>query len=139
MEIPLSHEKSSFPSEANAPTFRVDGIMYRKLIELVKTANLDAIASRYHYNPHKIFCRHSTQTPSPATSSEHFEPLASFSTNKPLVEFEETQLYDETYNSDTAIEKEEQLLSQEQNPEDSSDLLYKVTAIYISSNSMKVA
>lgn len=139
VRIPLPREGTGFAAEEAAPTFEVEGILHRSLIEMIKAANLDPVASKYHYDPHKLFCRHPAQPSSPPASSQPSTPSTSPHVNEPPIEFEETRIHGEAYNSDSAIEEEEMLLGKDRNPEDPPDLPYKVTPIYISSDSTKVA
>ena len=61
VRIHVPHEGSIFPSQTDALVFEVQGIIYRSLIDLIKAANEDNVASSFHYVPHKLYCRHPTQ------------------------------------------------------------------------------
>ena len=96
MRIHVPHEGSIFPSQTDALVFEVQGIIYRSLIDLIKAANEDNVASSFHYVPHKLYCRH------PMQQADHIYLSLSNTLNQPL-QYEETRLYGEAYVCDAIL------------------------------------
>lgn len=138
VKIPLSRE-GGLSSEDDAPVFEVKGIIYQPLIEIIKAANQDPVAKLYHYDSHKLYCRHPVHPSSSTTSSVPSTSSTDTPDEEPAPEFKETRVHSESYNGDAAIDEEQRLVDQERNPDDPPELPYKVVPIYVSSDSTKVA
>ncbi|KAI0675431.1 hypothetical protein C8Q78DRAFT_965059 [Trametes maxima] len=55
VEIPLPKTGVKYPSEQAAPTFKVEGVHHRSLIELIRGAAQDSrFSGAYHWHPHKL-------------------------------------------------------------------------------------
>lgn len=75
VKIAVPMEKKKYKSEDDAPRFTVPGLIYRPLLELIKSAYEDPIAAQYHFVPFKMYWKRpqmsqaSADTPtSPAAS-----------------------------------------------------------------------
>jgi hypothetical protein len=90
MSVPISVpcDKVSYPSEADAPVFHVKGLMYRKLLEVIKAAYEDPSAEQVHISPYEEYW----QPPGPNSPPE--------------------RIYSELYNSNAFILVHEKVRSQ---------------------------
>lgn len=135
VQIHVPYEGKSFTSEEDAPVFEVGGIVYRRLIEVIKAANEDPVAFQHHYIPYKLYCRHPAQTAPPGSSAT---PASEPNTDAPP-ETKETRLYGEAYVADAILEEDARLQEQPREPGDPEDLEYAICPIYIASDSTRVA
>jgi hypothetical protein len=55
VKIRLPCEKEEFSSEADAPEFKVDGLYYRKPLDVLKSAYEEVAAKSFHAKPYKLF------------------------------------------------------------------------------------
>lgn len=56
VNIPLPKTKAKYPSEADAPAAKIDGVFHRRLIEVLKGVARDRrFASQYHWVPHTAY------------------------------------------------------------------------------------
>jgi len=55
VKIRLPCEKEKFPSEAHAPEFEVDGLYYRKPLDVLQSAYGEVAAKSFHAKPYKLF------------------------------------------------------------------------------------
>jgi hypothetical protein len=55
VKIRLPCEKEKFVSEDTAPTFEVEGLYYRKPLEVIKSAFEEEAAKGFHTSPYKLF------------------------------------------------------------------------------------
>jgi hypothetical protein len=85
--ISLPCDGFSFQTEADAPIYYVEGLLYRKLLEVIKVAFTESAAEQFHTSPFQEFWK-----PSPDATPE--------------------RLYSEIYNSDAFIEEHIQIRSQ---------------------------
>ena len=53
--ISLPCEGFSFPTEADAPVFNIEGLLYRKLLEVIKAAFSKPTAEKFHTTPFQEF------------------------------------------------------------------------------------
>ncbi|KAG0691514.1 hypothetical protein DFH29DRAFT_759100, partial [Suillus ampliporus] len=51
----LPCEKEKFSSEDRAPEFDVDGLYYRKPLEVLKSVYQEVAAKTFHMKPYKLF------------------------------------------------------------------------------------
>ena len=65
VKIRLPCDGYKFPSEQDAPTFTVDGVWYRDLVQIVESACKDETAAKFHLIPHQLKLR----------ASENAEPV----------------------------------------------------------------
>lgn len=70
LEIPIPCEKVKFPSEGNAPRFRVEGLHYRKFTDVVKSAYGEVPAKSFHTKPFKLFWQPDKNRPPERVISE---------------------------------------------------------------------
>ncbi|THU91216.1 hypothetical protein K435DRAFT_820896 [Dendrothele bispora CBS 962.96] len=65
VSIPLPRAGKRFCNEDHAPILTIDGLWYRKPLEVIKEAFLDPLSAEYHLKAHKVFWNrpgdHSTQ------------------------------------------------------------------------------
>ena len=87
IEIPLPCEGFSFKSEDDAPKYRVNGVYYRKPMEIIKATLNDPFIETYHWTPHEEYW-------------------------KPSKDARAERIYSELYNSDAFI-KEHQRIAQD--------------------------
>jgi hypothetical protein len=87
--VPISVpcDKVTHPSEADAPIFHVKGLMYRKLIEVIKAAYQDSSAEQLHISPYEEYWQPTTDSPP-------------------------ERIYSELYNSNAYIQEHEKVRSQ---------------------------
>ena len=85
--ISLPCDGFSFRTEADAPVFNVEGLLYRKPLEVIKVAFTESAAQQFHTSPFEEFWK-----PSPDAVPE--------------------RLYSEIYNSDAFIEEHTRIRSQ---------------------------
>ncbi|KAJ3473558.1 hypothetical protein NLI96_g12942 [Meripilus lineatus] len=100
-------EGFSWNSEQDAPKFIVDNIIHRKLLDVVKGANSDPVASNYHYIPHQLYCRHPRAEDDTSPSNSQHTTLSDSESLESNDEFEDTRLYGEVYSSDAMLEEHE--------------------------------
>jgi hypothetical protein len=120
VSISLPHERSKFASEAGAPAFEVQGIYYRRLIEVVKAAYQSTTACKYHWVPFKLFHK-----PDPIA---HDDP-----------DLQETWIFTELYNSDAMIEEDAKIHALPREPGDDADLEIAIAPIMVWSDSTHLA
>ena len=70
LEIPLPCEKVMFPSEADAPKFTVQGLHYRKFMEVLKLAYEEVSAKSFHTAPFKLYWQPNKNRPPERVISE---------------------------------------------------------------------
>jgi hypothetical protein len=85
--ISLPCDGHSFRTEADAPVYNVEGLLYRKPLEVIKAALTEYAAEQFHTSPFQEFWQ-----PSPDAAPE--------------------RLYSEVYNSDVFLEEHAQIHSQ---------------------------
>ncbi|KAI0666052.1 hypothetical protein C8Q78DRAFT_985227 [Trametes maxima] len=120
VEIPLPKAKVKHDSEAYAPIFTVENIVYRPLLASIKAAYEDAVAERFHFVPFKLF------------SLDHDLP------SPPQPE----RLYSEAYNTDTLLRLQgaiQEKAMHDREPGDSPSMEYVVAPIGIYSDSTHLA
>ncbi|KAJ3557352.1 hypothetical protein NP233_g11763 [Leucocoprinus birnbaumii] len=88
----LPKEGIEYDSEHEAPTVTVDGVYYRSLREVVKTAFEDESARTFHYTPYRLF-------------------------HKPTPDAPPERVISELYNSDEFLEEHERLQKQPREPD----------------------
>ena len=54
VKIRLPCDGHKYPSEKDAPTFTVDGVWYRDLVQIVESACKDETAAKFHLIPHQL-------------------------------------------------------------------------------------
>ena len=79
--------------------FTVLGIVFWPILQIIKAAYEDPVASFYHFIPHKLFCCH------PPESADALSPSGSDG----IPEFEETWLFGEIYTCSALLEKYEKI------------------------------
>ncbi|THU90531.1 hypothetical protein K435DRAFT_864214 [Dendrothele bispora CBS 962.96] len=84
--VPLPHTRSRVASEKDAPTLDIDGVYYRKPLEVIKEALQDPSSTGFHLQGHKLLWRRSDG-----------EPVQ--------------RLYSEVYTSDRMLEMEREVRS----------------------------
>jgi hypothetical protein len=106
--VPISVpcDKISHPSDADAPVFHVKGLMYRKLLEVIKAAYEDPSAEQLHLSPYEEYWQ-----PTPDSPPE--------------------RIYSELYNSNAYINEHEKVRSQ---PRRGCELETVIAAIMVSSD-----
>lgn len=70
LEIPLPCEKVMFPSKADAPKFTVQGLHYRKFMEVLKSAYEEVSAKSFHTAPFKLYWQPNKNRPPERVISE---------------------------------------------------------------------
>ncbi|KAF8811646.1 hypothetical protein BYT27DRAFT_7336095 [Phlegmacium glaucopus] len=70
MMVPISVtcDKVPHPSDANAPVFHVKGLMYRKLLEVIKAAYEDSSAEQFHISPYEEYWQPTPNSPLSAST-----------------------------------------------------------------------
>jgi hypothetical protein len=96
VSIPLCGEKVK-RAEADAPKLEVEGVHYRKPLEIIKALFQSERSKTFHYTPFKLFQRHPH-----GGDSDDEPPLA------------DTRLHQEVYNSDAYIQEYENIQNQQQ-------------------------
>jgi hypothetical protein len=106
--VPISVpcDNVSYPSESDAPVFQVKGLMYRKLLEVIKAAYEDPSTEQVHISPYEEYWQ-----PTPNSPPE--------------------RIYSELYNSNAFILEHEKVRSQ---PRHGCELETVIAAIMISSD-----
>ena len=87
VKISLPAENVKQKSESETPTLEVEGLFYRPLTEVIKSAFQDPVALSYHLTPFRLFWQHSSDEPP-------------------------ERVITEMYNSDAVIEEHEKIRSQ---------------------------
>ncbi|KAI0689452.1 hypothetical protein C8T65DRAFT_588651 [Cerioporus squamosus] len=123
VNIRLPKEGVSYPSENAAPTFKVQNVFTRSLLEVLKAGYQDARASRFHLFPFKLFWQRKPPSPgTPPPPPKH--------------------LWSDTYNSDEMIEEHEKLQEKartDREPGDADDVEYVVAPLLLYSDSTHLA
>ncbi|KAK7444353.1 hypothetical protein VKT23_015366 [Stygiomarasmius scandens] len=70
--IPLPHARSTFASEEAAPKLTVDGVYYRKPLEVIKEALQDPSSADFHLQGHKLLWKRSEDRPVQRLYSEAY-------------------------------------------------------------------
>ncbi|OSC98561.1 hypothetical protein PYCCODRAFT_1454293 [Trametes coccinea BRFM310] len=143
VHIPLPKAKVKHGSEAAAPTFPVDNIIYRPFLASIKAAYEDAVAARYHHIPFKLFAGHPAPSPAPGSASAssatpHLDDPPPSSSNPTSPCHPPQQLYSEAYNSEALNELNDIIQLKAKNdrePGDPTDLEYAVAPIGLYSDS----
>jgi hypothetical protein len=106
--VPISVpcDNVSYPSESDAPVFHVKGLMYRKLLEVIKAAYEDPSAEQVHISPYEEFWQSRPNSPP-------------------------ERIYSELYNSNAFILEHEKVRSQ---PRHGCELETVIAAIMMSSD-----
>jgi hypothetical protein len=102
VKIQLPKEGEKFKSEANAPEFKVDGIVYCCLIEVMKASFQSPDSCQYHWITHKLF----TET------NDNGEFLGFPVITPPLNYGRQICLYSDIYNLDVMIEEDAKICEQ---------------------------
>jgi hypothetical protein len=105
--ISLPCEKVCYPSEEDAPVYNVQGLHYRRLLDVIKAAFLESAAEDFHITPYK----------------EYWQP-------RPNVPRQ--RIYSELYNTDAFIDEHEHIRAQ---PRPECNLETVVAAIMLWSDS----
>ncbi|THU91087.1 hypothetical protein K435DRAFT_820957 [Dendrothele bispora CBS 962.96] len=92
VEIPLPAEGVKQP-ESNAPKLKVDGVFYRKPLEVIKSVFQSERSQKFQYVPFKLFQRHGPDPEGDDTAN--------------------VRLHHELYNSDAYIEEYERIQKQQ--------------------------
>lgn len=108
----LPKKDATYDSETEAPTVTIDGIYYRSLREVVKTAFQDESARSFHYTPHRLLWKATPDSPPERVISE-------------------------LYNSDIFLEEHERLQKQPREP--NCDLETAIASIMLWSDSTHLA
>jgi hypothetical protein len=82
--ISLPCEKVSYPSEKDAPVYNVEGLYYRKPLDVIKAAFLERVAENFHIMPYKEYWQQQPNLPP-------------------------QRIYSELYNSDAFINEHERI------------------------------
>jgi len=129
VSIRLPNAKAKHKSEADAPSFAVGGIYYRRLIEVIKAAYRGSSARKYHWIPHKLFYKPDNGTDSSGQPG--------------CDESEDIRVFSELYNSDAMIEEDAKIrahLSEPGNkPDDNPDIEIAIAPIMVWSDSTHLA
>jgi hypothetical protein len=104
--------KCKHASESASPQFRVSGVEYRPLLELIKAACQSSQAKEYHWVPFKLV---------------HQSPSA------------DVRVYTDIYNSDAMLEEEAKIRALPPHPEDAPDTEVAVLAMLFWSDSTHLA
>lgn len=91
VSIRLPCDKILFTSENDAPLYNVDGLLYRKPIEVIKAAYQENHATQYHLSPFEEYWKPSPDSPSERIYSELYNSDA-FVLEHAKVQKEHTQL-----------------------------------------------
>ncbi|KAI0326965.1 hypothetical protein GY45DRAFT_1257909 [Cubamyces sp. BRFM 1775] len=125
VDLPLPKTGVCFKREEDAPTFTIEGLYFRKILEVIVSEVQDQhFAGERHWIPHKTFWNpyesgsSSTEGPSPPTSSPSSEPSAGAP--------DPVRLFSETYNSDAMNEAYSKLREQPRHPDDSDSIEYAI-------------
>lgn len=107
-KVPISVpcDKVQHLSDAHAPVFLVKGLMYRKLLEVIKAAYKDPSAEQYHISPYEEYWQSTPDSPP-------------------------ERIYSELYNSNSYIQEHESIRSQ---PRPQCDLETVIAPIMLSSD-----
>ncbi|THV05942.1 hypothetical protein K435DRAFT_816082 [Dendrothele bispora CBS 962.96] len=100
VKIPLPAEGVK-RSEADAPTLEVDGVFYRKPLEVIKTVFQSKHSQNFHYVPFKLYQQHGTPN---------------------LNDTADIRLHHELYNSDAYIQEYERIQLQQRAHQKNADL-----------------
>ncbi|KAF8802003.1 hypothetical protein BYT27DRAFT_7226594 [Phlegmacium glaucopus] len=111
LNISVPCEKVPHTSESNAPIFKVEGLFYRRPLEVIKAAYCEATAEQFHTTPYKEYWQ-----PSPGSPQE--------------------RIYSELYNSDAYIQEHERIKAQPHMP--GPQLETVIAAIMLSSDSTQL-
>ncbi|TFK83647.1 hypothetical protein K466DRAFT_577621 [Polyporus arcularius HHB13444] len=121
--IRLPKEGVSHSSEEVAPTFKVENVFTRSLLEVLKAGYQDARASRFHLFPFKLFWQRKPSSPGGPPPP----PM---------------RLWSDTYNSDEMIEEHNKLQEKartDREPGDADDVEYAVAPLLLYSDSTHLA
>jgi len=110
LHVPNSKHKHA--SESASPQFRVSGIYYRPLLEVIKAACRSSQAKKYHWIPFKLV---------------HQSPAAHL------------RVYTDIYNSDAMLEEDAKIKAMGRDPGDDPDTEVAVLAILLWSDSTHLA
>lgn len=117
--IPLPKEDTKFADESAAPTFEVNGLWYRPLRDVIKSAYEDVSQCEYHNIPHKVF--HTSTTSGNPKSAES------------------ERVYSEIYDSDAMLEEQAKLDELPRNPDDDANVEYVVAPLMAYSDATHLA
>lgn len=122
VKIRLPKEKTKHKSEDDAPQFEVDGLWYRRLIEVIKSAYMDSSQTSFHNIPFKLFYSESASNTVPLP----FPPDAE-------------RVYSELYTCDAMLEEDAKIRTMPRNPEDSDDVEYILAPLMCYSDATHLA
>jgi hypothetical protein len=108
----VPNTKHKHASESAAPQFRVSGIYYRPLLEVIKAACRSSQAKKYHWVPFKLV---------------HQSPAA------------DLRVYTDIYNSDAMLEEDAKIRAMGRDPGDDPDTEIALLAILLWSDSTHLA
>ncbi|THG97733.1 hypothetical protein EW026_g4333 [Hermanssonia centrifuga] len=132
--IRLPKEKTKHKSEQDAPKLRVNGVWYRKLLDVIVTAYQDPSAQHFNYIPYKLFCQKSTIFGGPESEdSEEPEDCA------PPLEADLERIYTEVWTCDAMLEEDLKIRAQPRNPDDDDNVEYAIAPLMLWSDSTHLA
>lgn len=118
VSIRLPKEKTKHNTESDAPEFTVDGIWYRPLLSVIKSAYEDPTQKHFHNVPFTLFRRNND-------NSDALDPEAA----PEDVDLDNAErVWTDVYNSDALIEAQAQLDAMPRNPEDDPSVEYVIAA-----------
>ncbi|EPS94248.1 hypothetical protein FOMPIDRAFT_29937, partial [Fomitopsis schrenkii] len=116
VKIPVPKEGTRFPSEADAPTFEVPDVFFRKLTEVIRSAAEASDAYRFNWLPFRQYWRHDSDGP-----------------------YEHIRLFSDIPDTDAMIEEEARIRSQPRHPDDQPDVEYAIAPLLLWSDSTHLA
>ncbi|OJT06904.1 hypothetical protein TRAPUB_2244, partial [Trametes pubescens] len=130
VEIPLPKTREKHTSEGTAPKFKVDGIHYRSITEIIRGAAADErFAKQYHWSPHTLFWT----PPPPSRSQCSSESLhnsssssSSHSSSSPPI-----RVINDVYNANRMLREFAKIQAQPRNPADDASVEYAIASIML--------
>lgn len=135
VKIPVPKEGTRFPSEADAPTFEVPDVFFRKLTEVIRSAAEASDAYRFNWLPFRQYWRRCKQN---SPSSAHHLP-AGHTEDDSDGPYEHIRLFSDIPDTDAMIEEEARIRSQPRHPDDQPDVEYAIAPLLLWSDSTHLA
>ncbi|PIL35075.1 hypothetical protein GSI_02863 [Ganoderma sinense ZZ0214-1] len=140
VEVPLPKTGAKYKSEDDAPKFPIPGIIYRRLLPLIKGAVQDT-ASRfsrfYHWLPHRKFWIPPQPTQSEPQNADG--PSSSSASTAPRTPPSPIRVYTDCYNSDAMLKADAEIRAKARVPGDAPSVEYVALPLLFWSDATQLA
>ncbi|KAH9834205.1 uncharacterized protein C8Q71DRAFT_797981 [Rhodofomes roseus] len=143
VKIQVPKEGVRFTSEADAPTFTVPNVFFRKLTEVIRSAAQAAKGQDVDFLPFRSYWRRRKMNPERAANGDpghsDSEPSGLSDDDNSGDRFENIRLFSDLPDTDAMLEEDARIRAMPRNPEDAPEVEYALAPLMVWSDSTHLA